>query len=718
MPTRNIVPRANGEGGIGTAAKHWGNGYFDNVNLNGGDLGSYLAESTGYGIVSGCTPSISGLTVTVAAGVVHLADGTRKELSATNITLDSADQSNPRIDLVYIDSTGTVAKVTGTAASPSAPALPSNGISVAQVNVAANASVGTIIDKRQMNVMGNVRFLFPKTYIAQGWSHNGSYGDCEIIITPNQKVLMIDSGNIYQYDYLISYLQRNHIDKVDYFLLTHYHGDHYGNIQNFLNQSAVNFDETKWYLPYITSASAHDSYDQVTTVQGWLTGRDVTLLTTDTTIQIDDNVSMYLFNCTNEAREYYAVNAYNWNDYSVQAIIYHGNVKAYYTADLWFSGIDYVYTNYDLPNVDLMKLNHHGWMAVDIENGTYGKQNLLGYMNELNPKKSVYSSIFTSDDNIRNTNFYKAAIVPYAQDYGDTYCLYDDAEFVSNGKELIKVSDNKHIVHSVTNCEKHIYIDCNYDYANGVPDGTINKPFTCINEARYFMGGEGKIICLHFAAGQYTMDIFNCSNAIEIYNETNTIFSKILLRNVNVWFKNKVKSNDMGFKNSNVIFDNGVEYEYNDWNSWSNSRICIYGDMSIHAASGYSRENEIIILSGSYLSTGTMTVTNVKGLFNIQRSFLTIDTLTLSNIERFVFSGGGTGYLKIGEFNIGANVAKIGSNYSMSRLLWNSSECSGPTSDRPNTLLCYPGMTYFDETLGKPIWYINNNWVDSTGTTV
>jgi hypothetical protein len=97
---------------------------------------------------------------------------------------------------------------------------------------------------------------------------------------------------------------------------------------------------------------------------------------------------------------------------------------------------------------------------------------------------------------------------------------------------------------------------------------------------------------------------------------------------------------------------------------------------------------------------------------------LTIDTLTLSNIERFVFSGGGTGYLKIGEFNIGANVAKIGSNYSMSRLLWNSSECSGPTSDRPNTLLCYPGMTYFDETLGKPIWYINNNWVDSTGTTV
>lgn len=108
-------------------------------------LEKYLAESTGYGIVSGCAPSISGLTVTVAAGVVHLADGTRKEIAQTNITLDNADQSNPRIDLVYITSDGTVAKITGTAAaSPSAPALPSNGISVCNVTIAAGASTGMV----------------------------------------------------------------------------------------------------------------------------------------------------------------------------------------------------------------------------------------------------------------------------------------------------------------------------------------------------------------------------------------------------------------------------------------------------------------------------------------------------------------------------------------------------------------------------------------------
>lgn len=78
-------------------------------------INEYLAESTGYGIVSGCEPSISGLTVTVGAGVVHLADGTRKEISTSSITLDPADATNPRIDLVYIDANGVVAKVTGIA---------------------------------------------------------------------------------------------------------------------------------------------------------------------------------------------------------------------------------------------------------------------------------------------------------------------------------------------------------------------------------------------------------------------------------------------------------------------------------------------------------------------------------------------------------------------------------------------------------------------------
>ena len=152
--TRPIVPRMGGDGSVGVPEKHWGKsyideGHFDSVKLNGGDLGEYLAESTGYGIVSGCEPSISGLTVTVGAGTVHLADGTRKEMAQTSVTLDAADPTNPRIDLVYINADGEVAKITGTAAaSPSAPTLPTGAIKVADVVVEQGASTGTIVDNR------------------------------------------------------------------------------------------------------------------------------------------------------------------------------------------------------------------------------------------------------------------------------------------------------------------------------------------------------------------------------------------------------------------------------------------------------------------------------------------------------------------------------------------------------------------------------------------
>lgn len=126
-------------------------------------LNEYLAESTGYGIVSGCEPSISGLTVKVGAGVIHLADGTRKEIVQTNITLDNADPTNPRIDLVYIDSTGAVAKITGTAAaSPSVPTLPTDGISVCNVTIAAGATTGAVTDSRDFALSTNKNVMTVK----------------------------------------------------------------------------------------------------------------------------------------------------------------------------------------------------------------------------------------------------------------------------------------------------------------------------------------------------------------------------------------------------------------------------------------------------------------------------------------------------------------------------------------------------------------------------
>lgn len=42
----------------------------------------------------------------------------------------------------------------------------------------------------------------------------------------------------------------------------------------------------------------------------------------------------------------------------------------------------------------------------------------------------------------------------------------------------------------------------------------------------------------------------------------------------------------------------------------------------------------------------------------------------------------------------------------------------GETSSRPTPSATEIGLTYFDTTLGKPIWWNGTAWVDSTGASV
>jgi hypothetical protein len=88
------------------------------IDIQKSSLTKALAESTGYGIVSGCEPSINGLTVTVSAGVIHTADGHRVEVPEQSIMLDAADATKPRMDVVYLDKYGKIAKLTGELGTP------------------------------------------------------------------------------------------------------------------------------------------------------------------------------------------------------------------------------------------------------------------------------------------------------------------------------------------------------------------------------------------------------------------------------------------------------------------------------------------------------------------------------------------------------------------------------------------------------------------------
>ncbi len=76
-------------------------------------------------------------------------------------------------------------------------------------------------------------------------------GDSQLIITPQQSVILIDAGDSLQGDRIAAYLTRHDINQIDHFILTHPHGDHIGGVHTILEQ----FHVSKVYLPPVVHIS-------------------------------------------------------------------------------------------------------------------------------------------------------------------------------------------------------------------------------------------------------------------------------------------------------------------------------------------------------------------------------------------------------------------------------------------------------------------------------
>lgn len=122
-----------------------------------GDISIIEMGHVGYGVLSGlaCTPASSGVTlgVAVAVGVAYIGKIQIPVVGAT-VTPGAASGSNPRIDLVTVDVTGTLAIVAGTAAAaPVFPAIPASRTVLCAVWIPTSATsitAGNISDKRVM----------------------------------------------------------------------------------------------------------------------------------------------------------------------------------------------------------------------------------------------------------------------------------------------------------------------------------------------------------------------------------------------------------------------------------------------------------------------------------------------------------------------------------------------------------------------------------------
>lgn len=118
---------------------------------------AYLNEKTSYGVISGLgvtQQAVADMSVIVATGVIWMASGDRFEPTANNaLAVTAADGTNPRIDIVYINSTGVITYLAGTAgATPAQPSTPAGGQLIATLLVTAGKTsilTADITDKRK-----------------------------------------------------------------------------------------------------------------------------------------------------------------------------------------------------------------------------------------------------------------------------------------------------------------------------------------------------------------------------------------------------------------------------------------------------------------------------------------------------------------------------------------------------------------------------------------
>jgi hypothetical protein len=138
--------------------------------------GLALVQSTGYGIISGgavTQQTVANMTIQISAVVAHMPSGLSVNNSAVaSLAINAANATNPRIDLIYLEPTaGAITYLAGTAGtSPIAPTLPTGGVALATIAVAANQTTITsanITDIRQYKTfwqylnMGAVNALYP-----------------------------------------------------------------------------------------------------------------------------------------------------------------------------------------------------------------------------------------------------------------------------------------------------------------------------------------------------------------------------------------------------------------------------------------------------------------------------------------------------------------------------------------------------------------------------
>ena len=323
-------------------------------------------------------------------------------------------------------------------------------------------------------------------------------GDC-VLIKCQDKNILVDLGSTDSAT-LISKLYSLNVTKIDYVIISHFHGDHCmgytdgydgANIQNLLDSEIVDFSTCIFILPknpdwnnFIYSDTEEGTNRDIagagyvptlaTNIATIITNNGNLIIRPDNTtiIEIDDKTKISFMNADQtDYNNYYDVVEYNstlqkyttdYNNFSLVALLTHENHNFLFTGDIEKPAETHIAPN--LTYVDVLKVQHHAGneevnsefynkcspkIAVIMSTGATGRNSQM--INGLQLfGTEIYSSNVSQDVVVTSTTNYlyvestkgkhvfngNILTANKMNNFANVYSLSNDGVFIENGTDL------------------------------------------------------------------------------------------------------------------------------------------------------------------------------------------------------------------------------------------------------------------------------------------
>lgn len=186
-------------------------------------------------------------------------------------------------------------------------------------------------------------------------------GDCILVVTPNNKKLLIDSGDLRAGDKVLSYLKKQGIQYIDVALLTHPHADHLGGFIKVLEKIKVGkvYDSTDYYTQTYKTFRRILQEKNITRLSA-LKGDVINL---DSEVKIDVLSPVKTKTITPELFKKemtYTQKRSMINNRSIVLKISYGKDTFFTSGDAEFEAEEIILKNYNNIGANLFKAGHHG----------------------------------------------------------------------------------------------------------------------------------------------------------------------------------------------------------------------------------------------------------------------------------------------------------------------------------------------------------------------